>query len=260
MNGFMLAFQFFTILPINKEIAFNQRTVPWMIGMLPAVGLTIGVTIAGLTEAAEYVFSLSPIMKAFFVWLLLIIWSGGLHLDGWTDVSDAYFSYSLPEKRREILKDPHIGAFGVLSLVVLLAAKGVLLADLFGQFDHSMIWLIWITIGSRTMMALLLIAAPLAKNEGIAFYIRQSLRRNHLMIPLLIGVGALAIPAIVSERVDWTLLTVVVVSSLLFGVFVWRFAVKQFGGINGDLLGAGLEGGETWSLLMVWSYLSIVTG
>ena len=36
-----------------------------------------------------------------------------------------------------------------------------------------------------------------------------------------------------------------------------RFAKKEFGGITGDLLGACLEGGELWSVILVWCYLSI---
>ncbi|MGD7042944.1 adenosylcobinamide-GDP ribazoletransferase [Jeotgalibacillus proteolyticus] len=259
-KGLMLSFQFFTVVPITKEIELNQRTVPWMIGMLPAVGFIIGWTIVGTAEAAESIFSMSPLMKAFLVWVLFIIWSGGLHLDGWTDASDAYFSYSSLEKRVDILKDPHVGAFGVLSLVVLLAAKGVLLVDLFSQFEESVIWLIWIPILSRVMMGVLLIAAPLAKEEGIAYYLRQSLHPKHMKIPLIMGTGALVLPALAFGLMDWKLLILLVAGFLIFSVILWRFAVKQFGGINGDLLGAGLEGGELWSLLLVWSYLSIVTG
>ncbi|MDG5471139.1 adenosylcobinamide-GDP ribazoletransferase [Jeotgalibacillus sp. ET6] len=259
-KGLMLAFQFFTVVPITKEIELSRRTVPWMIGMLPTVGLVIGWTIAGTAEAAESIFSMSPLMKALLVWVLFISWSGGLHLDGWTDASDAYFSYSSPEKRVEILKDPHVGAFGVLSLVVLLAAKGVLFVDLFSQFEESMIWLIWIPILSRVMMAVLLTAAPLAKEEGIAYYLRQSLYPKHMKIPLITGAVALLLPALAFGMMDGKLLILLMAGFLVFSVILWHFAVKQFGGINGDLLGAGLEGGELWSILLVWSYLSIVTG
>ena len=48
----------------------------------------------------------SPLAAAFFVWLALIVLTGGIHLDGWMDASDAFFSYRDKQKRLEIMKDP----------------------------------------------------------------------------------------------------------------------------------------------------------
>ena len=42
--------------------------------------------------------------------------TGGIHLDGYCDTVDALASHGTPARRQEILKDPHIGAFGVIRL------------------------------------------------------------------------------------------------------------------------------------------------
>ena len=42
--------------------------------------------------------------------------TGGIHLDGYADTSDALSSYGDREKKLEILKDSHCGAFAVIRL------------------------------------------------------------------------------------------------------------------------------------------------
>ena len=75
----------------------------------------------------------SPLAVAFVVWLSLIILTGGLHLDGWMDASDAFFSYRDKQRRLEIMKDPRIGAFGVLSVIVLLSARFLFIYEIILQ-------------------------------------------------------------------------------------------------------------------------------
>ena len=84
----------------------------------PLVGAVIGaliclLNIGPLTRIDLYV-------RAILSVLLPILITGGFHLDGFMDTSDALNSYGEHEKKLEILKDPHIGAFSVISLVKLI--------------------------------------------------------------------------------------------------------------------------------------------
>ncbi len=257
IKGFLLAIQFFTVLPIRREIEMNHRSVSWMIGFLPLVGAIIGGVSLGIIYFAEG-FSASPLIFAFLVWLTFIILTGGLHLDGWTDVSDAYFSYKNTEKRHEILKDPRVGAFGVLSLIVLLASKFILLLDLAMQGATGWIWLIWIPVLSRLMIALLLVKSPLAREDGMAHYLKRYLTEHVLLKAVAVSLIA-AIPLLFSPEL-WPLLLILLAGTIIFTMVSVIFFRKAFGGISGDSLGASVEGGELWSLILVWCYLSIVMG
>ncbi|TFE04169.1 adenosylcobinamide-GDP ribazoletransferase [Jeotgalibacillus salarius] len=257
VKGFLLAVQFFTVLPIRREIEMNQRSVSWMIGLLPMVGAIIGSGSIGLIITAE-TFSASPLITAFLVWLTFIVLTGGLHLDGWTDVSDAYFSYKDSEKRHEILKDPRVGAFGVLSLIVLLASKFILLLDLAMQGAAGWIWLIWVPVLSRLMIAVLLVKAPLARQDGMAHYLKSYLTRHVLLKAGTVSLVAV-IPLLLSPEL-WPLLVILLAGTTIFTIISVIFFKKAFGGISGDSLGASVEGGELWSLILVWCYLSIVMG
>ncbi|KIL49719.1 adenosylcobinamide-GDP ribazoletransferase [Jeotgalibacillus soli] len=256
-EGLILAFQFFTTLPIRREISMNEHTIPWMIGSMPIVGAAVGGATIALVHAAATVFDASALITSFVIWISFICWTGGLHLDGWTDVSDAYFSYQSMEKRHEILKDPRVGAFGVLSLVVLLVAKAVFLVDVTHRFGVEAVWLIWIPVLSRLMMALFLVRLPLARKDGLAYFLRQSLKQKHVILPLLTALFLLFLPFIFMHG-DWMLLVLLAGGWFIFLIVFIRFAQKEFGGITGDLLGACLEGGELWSWIVVWCYLSIV--
>ena len=46
-----------------------------------------------------------------------VIITGGIHLDGFVDTMDAINSYQPIERKLEILKDSHIGAFALISCV-----------------------------------------------------------------------------------------------------------------------------------------------
>ena len=46
--------------------------------------------------------------------VLPVLLNGGIHMDGFLDVTDAKSSYGDREKKLEILKDPHTGAFAII--------------------------------------------------------------------------------------------------------------------------------------------------
>src|SRR5690554_5119672 len=123
IKGFLLNLQFFTAIPINMEIPMDKKQLRSSIQTIPLLGLFQGIVYSSLLYVLIHWTPFSYIAIAFLVWLLTIILTGGLHLDGWMDTWDAYFSYKDKEKRLKIMSDPHIGAFGVLSIIILLSAR-----------------------------------------------------------------------------------------------------------------------------------------
>lgn len=88
--------------------------------------------------------------------------SGGIHLDGMVDTADALYSRRETEKKLEILKDPHVGAFGVI------VCGGYLLASfaLWGQLHTSPRLLVPCCAGfflSRCCSAMAVVSFPAAK-------------------------------------------------------------------------------------------------
>lgn len=226
--------------------------------MFPVLGLIMGGIMGSLLYCLNEWTNLSSLALAFIVWVLPIILTGGIHLDGWMDTSDAYFSYQDKEKRLEIMKDPRAGAFAVISVIVLLSARFLFIYEsmmLDSLVLASMIGVI--PFFSRMIMGILMVTGKTAKEEGMAHYFKQHTSPVYLLtysIPyVLIAVIFLwLLPNIADLFLLFTL------AAVLLNLWIRRQTIKWFGGITGDTLGASVEGAETLLWMIVW--LSAYTG
>src|SRR5699024_11511869 len=121
--GMIISFHFFTVIPIQKEVPMTSQNIERAIRTFPIFGGLLGLIISGIAFTAMEWTPLSPLAIAFLLWVFPIVLTGGIHLDGWIDTNDAFFSYRDPSKRLEIMTDPRTGAFGLISIIVFLAAK-----------------------------------------------------------------------------------------------------------------------------------------
>src|SRR5699024_7070329 len=90
---FILNMHFISIIPFTKEVPMEKKNIERAVQTFPVLGLIQGIIFAGSFYLLIEWTHLSALAIAFIIWLLCIILTGGLHLDGWMDSSDAYFSY-----------------------------------------------------------------------------------------------------------------------------------------------------------------------
>ena len=105
-----VAFAMFSALPV-PHADWNERNMRYAMAAFPLVGAVIGALwcVCGLLP-------LPDMLKAAGFCLIPVAATGGIHLDGFADTSDALSSYGDREKKLAILKDPHCGAFAVIRL------------------------------------------------------------------------------------------------------------------------------------------------
>ncbi|WP_078433952.1 adenosylcobinamide-GDP ribazoletransferase [Metabacillus halosaccharovorans] len=244
--GICLAIQFLTRIPIPVQCPWNSKTSKWALRSYPFVGLIIGIIMMIVYMALE------SYLPAFFLTLFIIsgwVWiTGGLHLDGWMDVADAVGSNAPLEKKWVIMKDPHVGSFGHIALLFLLAWKAVLVYEMI-HFDMFIMSILFIVTYSRLGVVMLMIFLPTAKNEGLAWEWKKNLSRNDLIFAIIpVVILSLLFPAFFFY----------VPAYILFVILYGRWVIRTFKGTNGDLLGAAIEGGELWGLVVTWIYFSFV--
>lgn len=251
-SGFLLAWQFFSAVPIKKQLDMNAKSVTWMYGFLPIVGLLIGSIISSGVFILSRYSEISELLLAILIVIGMIVLTGGLHLDGWIDMSDAFFSYGEKEKRLEILDDPRTGAFGVISVFCLLILKiGVIYEMLLhGQLA---IWpfLIFIPFIARMGMLLYFVTMKPAKEKGLAAYFKGIVIQNKLAV-LIVVQCVLALVCWFYIGIFSLFISVVV---MLIAVAIYRnWSKKHFGGVTGDLLGALGEGLEVvlWLTILLF--------
>ncbi|MGM0858704.1 MAG: adenosylcobinamide-GDP ribazoletransferase [Pseudomonadota bacterium] len=246
--GGLLALQFLTRLPVPVACPWTPTTRRWAVRAYPLVGLAMGGMLALAAHGLGALATPSPIIAL----VLLSLWvaiSGGLHLDGVMDLADALGSNQPLARRWEILKDSQIGSFAMLALIFLLAWKGVLLWA-FVHYQAPLWWLVVLPALGRWAGVALLTLAPCAHQQGLAWSWQQSLRPREVALALVpLAPMALVYPALIG----WLALVALFVAAARWAL------VRSFNGINGDMVGATIEGGELWLLVMMWSWWQFAT-
>ena len=95
---------------------------------LPAVGAWIGVLWALSAMLVSWI-GLPALIGAAILTAFPFLVTGGMHMDGFLDVTDAVKSWREQEERRRILKDPNVGSFAVIAGILLVMLQFALFAS-----------------------------------------------------------------------------------------------------------------------------------
>lgn len=260
IQGFLIAVQFLTAIPIHKNLPMDREYIERSIRTFPLLGFVQGILYSSFLFCLVEWTPFSPLAAAFLLWLFTIVFTGGIHLDGWMDGSDAYFSYQQKEKRLEVMKDPRIGAFGVLSVIVLLSSRFLFIYEITASIHfYSFILILLIPFLGKSVMGMVLLNVPAAKKDGLAaFFQDASNHRTWKVFPLylivLIGISLML------GKMTVLLFLIFIAVAIGCYYFIRRKTVKWFGGITGDILGAAAEGTENilWMTLWLLHYFVMV--
>ncbi len=223
------ALSFLTIIPVG---ASGARKPGWSFAWYPLVGLGIGALLVGIASRAPF----SPDLNAFLILTSWVIIAGGLHLDGFGDSCDSLLATRTPEGRLAIMKDPRLGTWAVLGLVLLLLGKWLAIREL------DAVWLLLPPICGRWAMVFAAYSFPLARANGAAAHFRAGLGVKQL----LIASATVGIVVLIFSGTHLWLLTAAL--TLLCGHWASR---RLGGGITGDVYGAICELTELACLLAI---------
>lgn len=226
MKGLLIAVQFLTRLPTPRitvtgdEFAASMR---WF----PAVGLIVGVLVAGAGWAGGRIDPWTGALAALLVWVAV---AGALHLDGLGDIADANgAAHKNRDRLLAVLADPHVGSFAVVTIALQLIAKLVLLHALVDRQEFVAIALI--PFAARIGPLVWSRALP-DLHAGLGSRFRNVVRPVDFAIwSALLLAAAWASPSLLA-------------APLVFLLWGW-WLKRKIGGISGDGHGAGIELGES---------------
>ena len=224
-QGLILAIQFLTRLPTPQLQTFHPQWLAASARWFAPVGLLLG----SLLWLAVRLGALhDPWLGALAGLLLWISVTGGLHLDGLADLSDAMgAAHRSRERFFEVLKDPHVGSFGVIALVMAICSKLVLLMLLAQQGSH-LAGLLLIPAWARLFAPFWSATLPaLAPGSGERFAWQPPWATQGVSLLALLGLSAWLAPSLLSAP--------------LAGLLWWGYLKRKLGGMTGDCLGAGIE-------------------
>lgn len=232
---FPLALTFLTVLPWPRLGEVTARDLARSLFWFPWVGLLLGLIYWGAGAGLSRFFPASA--AAAILLALTVLLTRGLHLDGLADTVDGLGGGATPEARLAIMKDSHLGAFGAISLVLVLLLKFAFLVALTGNG----LWrgLVLFPLISRWGLVLLAAVSSYARpggglgqamTDGASPGLTAGATASALVLSFLAG----GFPGLLLLA--------------LGGLVVWglsRYFQHRLGGITGDVYGAANEVLET---------------
>lgn len=237
LGSLIIAFSMYSRIPMPR-IRWTKERMGCVMCFFPLVGLVMGVLLYGFEKAVQAL-GLGPLFYCAGGTVLPLAVTGGIHMDGFMDVSDARASFGEREKKLEILKDPHIGAFAVIHAGVYL----LLYMAVFSEFPRTKLPVMGaVYVLTRAMSGLSVVVFPKAKKDGLAASFSGGARKRTVIGSMACYIGLVFVFLLCYG--GWQVGLAVGVSGALLFWRYYRTAVKEFGGMTGDLAGWFLQTGE----------------
>ncbi len=225
-----VAFSLFSRIPM-PPVAWEPRNMRFVAACMPLVGVPLGALVAAWCGILAHA-GASPLLIALGPALIPVAFSGGIHLDGFADVIDAQSSCADQTRKREILKDPRIGAFAAMGVAAYLLASFAFAGQIaFDARTSALAGLVCVM--SRATTGFAVASFPRSPEQGMLARERDFAAPSSKPI-LAALIAAAAASAIVLSPVAGSLATA---ASLLLLAHTKRFAEKNFGGMSGDIAG-----------------------
>lgn len=226
----IVAFSMYSKIPM-PQFEWKEEDMHYMLCFFPWVGAVIGVCVY-LWNWICTKFGIGQIAYVLVAVAIPILITGGFHVDGFMDTMDALHSYQPRERKLEILKDSHIGAFAV----IMLAAYGLLYAGAFSEIcDMRLLTIVCAGfVFSRCLSGIGVVTLPSARGNGM-LYEAASHAQGRIVKGALYIQSVLCIVFMLRQSV---IAGIVIVLAALgaYGYYVYR-SRKELGGITGDTAG-----------------------
>ena len=216
-------------LPVPR-VEWKKENMQYALTFFPLIGLIIGAL-----NLLWFDYSLDKVgdaMRVCVAAIIPLVITGGIHIDGYMDVMDALHSYGDRDKKLKIMKDPHVGAFAVINLLIYYL---LYIAGYSQVYNFRMMAVV--SAGfylSRILSGIFALSYKSASGEGMLFEFtsraRQGVVRLSLVLQLILcGIIILLLDVITGGAV-------LIANAILF-VYVYSLCTKEFGGISGDACG-----------------------
>ena len=223
-------------IPVRVDEAWAKERGPQQCWAFGLVGLVLGL-VSSICAWIGLALDLNPLAVGILIVASVTFVSGAMHQDGLADTLDGFWGGWTRMQRLEIMKDSHIGAYGVLGLVIVVGLQ----AALYGQLiQKTILPIIGIMVMSRAVMVPVMAILPNARGSGLSSQIG---RPKIVTAWLAMGLGSIL--AIVTGA--WA----AILGASIAAIIVALIANQKIKGQTGDILGATQQTAELTSLLFV---------
>lgn len=230
IKSLVIAFSIYSKIPV-PQFAWKEEDMKYMMCFFPWIGGVIGLLLYGWCMLCRQ-FSIGNLCATLMCGAIPLAVSGGFHVDGFLDTMDAFHSYQPRERKLEILKDSHIGAFAV----IMFALYGLVYLAAFSEIKDLRLLSI-VCAGfflARGLSGIAVFTFPKAKKEGMVNTFEESGKQKTVTVSLMLQCIACVVFMLVRGGAlgGWITLAAL----LSFGYYYWK-TKKELGGMTGDTAG-----------------------
>lgn len=231
-NSFKIAFSMFSKIPMPRA-DWSKENMKYMLCFFPFVGIVIGVAEILWAYICSFM-NFTILFSAMGMVIIPVIVTGGIHIDGLLDTADALSSWRERERRLEILKDSHCGAFAVITCCVYFLVWYAAACQINMDMDSVCVLALGFVL-SRCLSALGVISLPKANAKGTVAEFSKNTEnpmsvKVFLAVLMLLILGAMAYIRPVAGTLTFA-------SALVVFIYYCQMAYRTFGGTTGDLSG-----------------------
>ena len=233
IRSMIIAFSTYSRIPM-PQVEWSDENRKYTMCFFPLIGAVIGLLLWGWLWLCDAL-ALGPVLRGAAGALLPLLVTGGIHMDGFMDTSDAMASWQTKERRLEILKDSHVGAFAVMGCAGYLLLDAAVLSE--ATLKHAAM-LPFVFVLTRALSAWAMAAFKSARPNGMLDAFAQAAHRRMVTISCIIY--AVLCAACWFVYGGW--LGIACLASAVLCVLAYkRMAIRNFGGVTGDLAGWFLQ-------------------
>lgn len=227
------------------RVEWKEENRRYSLCFFPLIGAVIGGLLL-LWQWACPKFRVGDMMNAAVCVMIPILATGGIHIDGFCDTTDALASYADRQKKLAIMSDPHVGSFAVIGLSAMLLLQFALFCEIRDYFIAAVGYVL-----SRALSGLAAVTLRSAKGEGA---LQNFVRPAHkaVTIAVLSVTAAACVYAVLFLSSEMTAGIMMCAACALCFLIYRISAYKNFGGITGDTEGWFLQVTETAILAAIF--------
>ena len=235
---FLTALQYFTRIPVPVWVGHSAQQLDQSARYFPLVGMGVGAIAAAVLCVSAWILPLTLAVVLSMITSILI--TGAFHEDGLSDYSDGMGGGYTPEKILAIMKDSHVGSYGVIAIVLALLIKFQILLLLSNK--HSLVFVAVALISSHGISRLMAVSIMLTQqyvrvdDTARAKPVAQGLSRTSFAIAGVTGLAAIAF--LIMAGGSYMNIVIALVGSLIMRIYLGQQMLKKLGGYTGDCLGA----------------------
>ncbi len=244
-ESLLIALSTYSAIPV-PQFEWNEKNMKYAICFLPVVGILCGALLFGWYTLCNII-DISDLFFAVVSVCIPVLVTGGIHMDGYMDTVDALSSCQPRERKLEILKDPHCGAFSVIYCIIYFLINSGLIYELYRSCNITVICPIFVL--SRALSVLCAVNMQNARKSGMLCTYTENAKRQWVNIAMVAVVILSAGATIFNSPVIGS---ISVCCGLIWVFLYYHMTNRQFGGATGDTAGFFLQICELCCVAGAW--------